>query len=110
MRFAVAGLGGPAASAILRLYVTDASPAGGVLYAVPDVSWGESTITWSTRPTLGSQLATIGAVRVNTWVELDVSAQITGSGSYAFAISGVSSDVAYYSSEEGPNPPQLIVR
>lgn len=109
LKFAVSGITGTVNSATLRLYVTDASPSGGVLHAVPDSGWSESAVTWSTRPELGDVLGSAGAVAVNTWVEFDVTAVVTGDGTIAFAIAGSSADVAYYSSKEGLRAPQLVV-
>jgi hypothetical protein len=42
-------------------------------------------------------------------VEIDVSSVVTGNGTFSFAVAGLSSDVAYYSSKESASPPQLVV-
>jgi trimeric autotransporter adhesin len=109
LRFAVAAPVGSVTSAKLRLFVRDASPNGGVLFTA-DPGWSESTLTWNSRPAIGTTtLASAGAVTAGTWIELDVSAIITGEGPYSFVIRGASGDVAYYDSEEAANKPQLVV-
>jgi hypothetical protein len=109
LMFTVSGLSGAPASAKIRLLVKDASAAGGALYTVSDTGWSESTMTWNTRPALGAFVANLGAAALNAWVEIDVSSIVTGNGTYSFAVTGLNSDAAWYSSKEGTNPPQLVV-
>ena len=109
LMFTVSGLSGSATSAKVRLLVKDASPAGGALYTVSDTGWSEGTMTWNTRPVLGSFVANLGAAALAAWVEIDVSSIVTGNGTYSFAVTGLSSDAAWYSSKEGTNAPQLVV-
>lgn len=109
LSFTVSGLSGTLTSATLRLFVKDPSAVGGDLYGVPDSSWGETTLTWSTNPLLGSLIISIGNAALNTWVEIDVGSIVTGNGTYSFAVTGVSNDVVYYSSKEGTNPPELVL-
>ena len=109
LRFAVGAPVGSVTSAKLRLFVTNASPNGGVLFTA-DPGWSESTLTWNSRPTIGTTtIASAGAVTVGTWIELDVTAIVTGQGPYSFVLRGASGDVAYYDSEETANKPQLVV-
>jgi trimeric autotransporter adhesin len=109
LRFDVSGLGGSVTSAKLRLYVTDPSWDGGSVYSVSN-SWTESTITWNTAPAIsGTPLGSTGSVATGTWVEVDVTAAVTGNGSVSFALRNAASDSALYSSREGTNPPQLVV-
>jgi PKD repeat protein len=108
LKFEVTGLGGPISSAVLRLYVTEGSSAGGTLYEV-DGSWTETGITWDNAPAIGSvPIVSAGAVSVG-WIELDVSAVVTGEGAYSFVLTSDDSNSAYYSSREGANPPELTV-
>jgi PKD repeat protein len=109
VRFTVGPLDGPVSGALLRLWVTDAGPDGGEIYAV-DPAWSESSITWATAPPIsGTHLDTIGAVSVGTWAEFDVSAAVTGPGTYAFALRSTSGNSVLYASREGVAPPELIV-
>jgi len=116
MRFDVAGLpaGATISSAKLRLYVTNDSTSGGIVQSVLDNSWPEA-LTWSSKPAInGPVRATLGAVAVNTAIEVDLGATITGNGSYSFAITlpvGNTNTVGYASRENSTtaNRPQLVI-
>jgi PKD repeat protein len=110
LQFDVQNLGGAGVlSATLRLFVTDASTDGGTLYEVDD-AWTETGITWNNSPPLsGTPLGSFGSVGLGTWVEIDVSAAVTGEGVVSFGLTNASANSAYYSSREGTNPPQLVV-
>ena len=109
LRFDVVGLVGPPSKAVLRVLVTDPSSNGGAAYATSS-TWTETGITWSNAPPpAGSALAQAGATTTGTWVELNVTAAVTGNGTFSFVLSDGNGDSAIYSSREGPNPPQLVV-
>jgi PKD repeat protein len=109
LKFTVAGLTAAPTGARLRLFVADSSPDGGKIYPVSN-TWTETGITWSNAPAIsGTELSSVGPVTIGTWIEFDVSAAITGNGTYSFGITNNSSDSALYSSREGTNPPELIV-
>jgi PKD repeat protein/predicted MPP superfamily phosphohydrolase len=108
LRFDLTSLSGSVVSARLRLYCTDPGTSGGRVSAAP-TSWTESGVTWSNRPTPDATLATLGAVVVGTWYELDVTSAVTGPGPVAFALTGGNTNTVYFSSREGTNPPQLVV-
>lgn len=106
-RFEVTGLTG-SATAKLRVYVSDPSSSGGKLYTAGS-AWEEETVTWNTKPTMGSTaLGTANASSDETWIEVSAG-NIAGNGAYNFALSGGNSDVAWYGSRESANAPQLIV-
>src|SRR5512146_600526 len=72
LRFSVSGLSGSVISqASLQIYANSASSAGLTADKVADNSWGESTITYSNMPALGSALSTSPAVTAGTWVSMD---------------------------------------
>lgn len=108
VKFTVSGIGGPPLKATLRLYVTDQSPQSGSVFSVAN-SWTETGVVWNLAPTLGAQLSAGGAAPLNTWKEFDVTAAITGDGTYSFALKEMHSDSVFYSSREGANKPQLVV-
>ena len=110
LKFTATGLDGPVKSARLRLFVSDASPDGGSIYAVAN-GWTETAINWNNAPVLpGSAIRSIGATPpVGSWVDVDLGTAITGNGTYSFGIASNSTNSAYYSSRQGTNPPQLIV-
>jgi hypothetical protein len=88
LTFNVQGLGGSVASAKLRLYANSSSSVGCKVFSVPNVSWGERTITYNNAPALGVQIGTYGAIRSSTWIEIDVTALVTGNGTFSLAVSG----------------------
>ncbi len=109
LRFDVAGLAGAPTSARLRLWVTDASPVGGEITLV-GTGWTESSLTWNTRPdALGGTVATVATTSVGTWVEIDVTSAVSGTGSLALRLTTPSTNSAVYSSREGTHPPQLVI-
>ena len=109
LKFSVAGVSGPVTSVKLRLFVVDGSSAAGSIYGVSDTGWGEGTITWSTRPAVGSLLAAGGSAPVGTWVEFDLGTAVVGDGTYSFALKDGNGNAVWYSSKEGANDPQLVV-
>jgi hypothetical protein len=116
IKFNVKGLYGPVQSAKIRLYVNDPGPDGGQVYPVSSyyrntsTLWLDSGLTWNNAPLIsGAPLTTIGPVTLGQWVEVDVTAAVTGNGRVSFAIANNSSDVVVYSSKEGTNSPELIV-
>lgn len=114
--FTVSGLpaGAVVGSAKLRLYVTNDSTTGGVISRISNTSWNES-ITSNTRPAIdGSLVTTLGAVSLNTIVDLDLTGVITGNGTYSFAISlpSANTNTVGYAAREASTAatrPQLIV-
>ena len=110
LRFTVSGVEGTVTSARLRAWVKDSSANGPEVYR-SGTSWGESTITWNNRPARsGGLVADVGAVSRGSWVEWDVTAAVTGNGTYSFNLVGDSSDGADLASKEsGSNRPQLVV-
>lgn len=108
-QFSVAGLGGAPTSAKLRLYVTDAGTNGGDWFS-PAGSWTETTLNWNNAPPLvGSPFASVGAVANGQWIEIDVTAQVTGNGTFTFAATSPSTDTVTFASRETANAPQLVI-
>ncbi|NUQ64228.1 MAG: DNRLRE domain-containing protein, partial [Pirellulales bacterium] len=116
LKFEVSGI--PSVSkATIRLYVVDPSTSGGAIYPVSNnyrgtsTPWEENGLTWNNAPAIsGTPLSSLGAVQRGTWVEFDVTAVITGNGVYSFALANTASDIVDYSSSEGIQPPQLVIR
>ena len=111
LKFSVSGAGS-VGQATLRLWVLDASPDGGSLFAVPDSTWSESSMNWNNRePISGGAIDSAGPVGVGSWVEFDVSSVVTGDGTYSFALISAVSDVARYGSSEASaaTRPQLVL-
>lgn len=116
LRFTVSGLtaGQPITSARLRLFVTNDSTSGGNVRALTNTTWPE-TMTWDSQPAIdGPQLAALGAVALNQFVEIDLTSAITGNGDYSFAITLPASNtntLGYASRENSTaaNRPLLII-
>jgi uncharacterized repeat protein (TIGR02543 family) len=116
LKFDVTGIVSTIESAQLRLYCVDDSPDGGSLFTVANdylgssSPWLETGLTWNNAPAVGgSALDQKTNVVLNTWVEFDVTAAITGDGTYSFALSGGSTNIVAYSPKEGVQPPQLVI-
>ncbi len=110
VKFEVSGIAGTVAEATLRLYVTDASDDGGRVFAVGN-AWTESGLTWNNAPVIaGSPLDIGGPVTSGAWVEFDVTSRVTGNGVSSFALTSLSTNSALFSSREGTQPPELVIR
>jgi hypothetical protein len=111
LRFGVLGLGGRLITRVrLLIYANSASSSGIAAKTVANNTWGESTITASNAPALGSTLATSPPVATGTWLTFDVTSYITGEGTFSFGLStsGVTA-ISLASRESGAHSPQLIV-
>jgi hypothetical protein len=111
LRFDVAGLGSDPDSATLRLWVTDKSKNGPEVHAV-SAGWDEGTLTYNTRPAVGSKVDDVGSVSAGRWLEYDVDALVSGNGLVDLALIGDSSDGTDFASREDADPahwPQLVV-
>jgi PKD repeat protein len=109
LKFDVQGGTGLVARATLKLYVNDGSDDGGTAYAVSDSSWTEGGITWNNAPAMGAAAGSAGQVNTGEWVEVDVTAAVSGNGLVSIGMMDGSGDVAVYSSREGANAPELCV-
>jgi hypothetical protein len=109
LRFTIGSLPGTIQQVKLRLYTTGSTVNGPALYATSG-SWTETGVTWNTRPTTsGGALDNKGAISTGVWVEYNVTALVTGSGTYNVALVADDGDGITFSSREGSNPPQLVV-
>lgn len=110
IRFTVSGISEEIQSAHLRVYsTTDTSQNGPAVYAA-DSTWAETEITWDKRPRrLGEASDNKDITRRYSWVEYDVTALITGDGTYSFVLIADSDDGVRFSSRESSNGPQLVI-
>ena len=110
IKFNVTGLNGQQVTAArLRLYSTGTSVSGGNYYAVNDQTWQEETVTWGNAPAAGTLIGSLGQVNNGIWYELDLTALVTGEGTYGLRVSSTSTDGADFSSKEGGNPAELVL-
>ena len=116
-KFNITGTGGQVSGAVLRLYSYDGGPDGGTIYRASNnylnssTPWTENGLTWTNAPgPTGAALDSAGNVPNNSWIELDVSAAITGDGTVSFVLTNNNSNsVFYYSKEAADFRPVLIV-
>ena len=90
IRFTVSGITGPIQSVKLRVFCTTNGTVNGPAAYLAGNNWIESGvggITWNTQPPiLSGALDNKGAIGTNAWVEYDVTALVTGDGTYTFAL------------------------
>jgi calcineurin-like phosphoesterase family protein len=114
LRFTVSGVSGAVTGAKLRLRTisgNSGSANGGTFRAVSDTTWSETGTTWANQPAIdGATLGAIGSVSANGWYEVDVTAAVTGNGTFSFGATSADSDGAYYDTREtGADAPQLVL-
>lgn len=69
-------------------------------------------MTWNTQPQADpTSIASLRAVSVNTWYEVDLTSLVTGGGTYSIRIASTSANGVDYSTKEGAvgSAPQLVV-
>jgi hypothetical protein len=109
LRFNVTGLTGTVTNATLRIWANSAQTTGYDAYPVADTTWGETTITDSNAPVFGAKLGSSGKVTASTWTSVNVTAAVSGNGTYSFGLSTTNATALGLSSRTGANPPQLVI-
>jgi hypothetical protein len=109
-RFSVSSLPGPVSRAALKVHASSANSAG-FSVARTGTSWGEGTITWANAPAPGTVLGSSGPVSSGTWVSLDVTSMVTGTGVYGLALTTMSGNAISFNSRESGSTyaPRLVV-
>jgi Calcineurin-like phosphoesterase len=96
----------------LRLFSTRSTENGPAVHFA-ESSWNEAGrdgITWAKQPTLLSgPMDNQEAIEEGSWTEYDVTAAVTGDGTYTFALVADGPEAAAFSSREGTEAPQLVV-
>ena len=110
LRFTVTGLSGTISQVRLLLFANNSDKTGIRAWSVADNTWGELTTNYNNAPALGSQLATTTFSTSGVWVSLDVTAFVTGNGTYSIGVTNLSSTaISVDSRESGANAPQLVI-
>ncbi len=110
LRFDLQGVSGTVTSATLRVFANNGSGTGYQVYTLAGGSWDESTVTYASRPAIGSQVASSGSFGSGgTWTEADLTSLIGGDGQLDLALTTSSNTAISLSSREGAEPPQLVV-
>lgn len=113
LKFRVEGLSAPVTQATLRLYVLDPAASGGNVFTAAN-TWSEAGLTWEGQPaTAAAPIASLGAVALDSWVEVALPAATfaAGDGTYTLAIKSPnqSGGTAWYASREESRMPQLVL-
>ncbi|MGB0385709.1 MAG: DUF7594 domain-containing protein [Ardenticatenaceae bacterium] len=110
LRFDVPNYSGELLSATLRIHANEEARKGYVVSSVADNSWDELSISYNNRPPIGDIIGSVEPFPSAMWTEVDVTPLIMGDGQVTVAISTTSSSNVDYSSREGVNPPELLLR
>lgn len=112
LQFTVSGLptGATGISAQLKITVDSGSSGQAVtLYRVSDNAWDESTIVWNNKPAMGTAISTVSNHTSGSASVWDVSAYVTGNGTYAIGMNSAYSGNTSFNSRESTTPPELVV-
>ena len=109
LRFNVQGLSGNVTRATLRVFANTASSAGCSANGVGNNTWTESTINYTNAPAVGGALSSSGSFGASIWISLDVTAYITGNGTYNLGLTPLGTTAISFASRESGNVPQLII-
>ncbi|WP_392544399.1 DNRLRE domain-containing protein [Oryzobacter telluris] len=110
LRFTTSSLQPVVTSAVLRVYA-NARNTSTVQARTTSTTWDEATISWTTAPAPGAVAGSAGPTAAAGWVDIPVTATITGNGTYSFVLNqpGVTA-VAFQSKEAGaPTAAVLVV-
>jgi hypothetical protein len=70
----------------------------------------ETGINSNNAPPIGSSLGSVGPVSAGAWLTIDITAYITGNGTYNLALTTPGGTaISLASREAGANAPQLII-
>jgi hypothetical protein len=110
LRFNLGSLTGTVASATLRVYANSSQTTGYDVRAVSDTSWTERGITYGNAPTYAASVTgSSGKVTGGTWTAVDVTSLALPGHKLSLALTTTNSTSLSMSSDEGANPPQLVV-
>ena len=110
IRFTVTGISIPVQHAVLRIYATTNGSGNGPAVYATNTAWEEGGITWNNRPShSAAELDNQDRINEESWVDYDVTASVTGNGTFAFVLAADSSDAVTFSSRQGVQPPQLVI-
>ena len=86
LRFSLRGITGQVTRARLRVYSGSSSTSGFGVRSVSDSTWREGTITYSNAAALGPAVRSSGPVAKGSWVTVDVTPLIAGTGTVSLAL------------------------
>ena len=112
LRFDLQGMSGTVADATLKIYTNSGSSTGFDVRDVADSSWGESSITYSNAPLVGSVAGSSGSFGAGSWTDIEVTSLISGNGVVSVAVTTTGSTAMSLASREdnGMDPPGTPVK
>ncbi len=114
VKFSVTGLDGAVTSAKLRYYAVTTPVPALTVRRLTDSSWTEAAATWTNSNGLPTAPGLYGSAAGSTtgYYEADVTAAVSGAGTYSFVITSASATTLRLASKESTAPvaaPQLVV-
>jgi hypothetical protein len=110
LRFNVQGLSGTVNRVTLRIFANSASSSSLVASGVSNNTWTETGINYDNAPPVGSSLGSSSPVTAGAWISIDITAYVTGNGTYNLALTTPGSTaISLASRESGATAPQLII-
>lgn len=110
LRFNVQELNGTITKATMRIYANSASSSSLVASGVSNNTWTETTINYNNAPPLGSSIGSSSPIGAGTWISIDITAYVTGDGTYNLALTTPGSTaISLASRQSGANAPQLVI-
>jgi hypothetical protein len=100
---------GKVVSARLRIHNAGNPTGDSGRVCVVSEPWGESRVTYNTRPKPGPELAKLGRVSERQVVECPIKVDLDGKRELSLVIDPTSTDGVDYVPREGSNPPELVV-
>ncbi len=111
LRFTVQGVTTPIAKASLQIFANSSQSVGYDVHTVADNSWNEIQIDYANAPAIAPNVVgSSGPFCGGTWTSVDVTSQITGDGTYGFALTSSNPrNTSYASRESGANAPRILI-
>jgi hypothetical protein len=110
LRFNIQGLSGNVTHATLRVFANTASSAGCSANSVTNNTWTESTLNYNNAPPVGGALGSSGSFGAGVWINVDVTAYVSGNGTYNLALTPLGTTaISFGSREAGATAPQLVI-
>lgn len=107
LQFDLSTVGGVIMSAVLNLYVTNAS-VGSIAVSADNVNFDEATINWSNQPALAGATLNINPSSISQWVAVDIaSLLLDGNTTYTVKLTTTNADNVIFSSREGSFIPYI---
>jgi hypothetical protein len=99
---------GTVSRATLRIFAETGSSNGLSTRSVGG-AWTESTLNYSNAPPMAGSFGSSGPAVAGTWLDMDVTALVTGNGDIDIGVVTAGSTAIRLASRESANAPQLMV-